>query len=69
MDGKLRRLREQRSLSQEDLARESGVNVMTIHRAEKGITRRLRPSTRRKLARALGVEPQELLTEQGRLEI
>jgi transcriptional regulator with XRE-family HTH domain len=66
MYGHLKRFREIRALSRKDLAQRSHVNASTIYRAERGQTR-LRPSTVRKLAQALGVPPDELLNEQGRL--
>ena len=56
---RLRRLREERALSQRDLARKAGVTAVTIVHAEKGLD--TRPSTLRKLADALGVEPRELI--------
>jgi len=65
MNGHLKRIRENRVLSRKDLARESDVDESTIYRAERGQTR-LRPSTVRKLAQALGVSPDELVSEQGR---
>jgi transcriptional regulator with XRE-family HTH domain len=64
MDGNLRRLREHRALSRQDLAEKSGVNESTIYRSESGKTR-LRPSTIRRLSRALDVEPEELTYKQG----
>ncbi len=66
MNGHLKRIRETRVLSRKDLARESDVDESTIYRAERGQTK-LRPSTVRKLAEALGVPPDELISEQGRL--
>jgi len=57
---RLRELRDQAALSQEDLAKESGVSRGTIADLEAG-KRPARPSTRRKLAKALGVEPVELM--------
>jgi transcriptional regulator with XRE-family HTH domain len=66
MYGHLRRIREIRALSRKDLAQQSHVNESTIYRAERGQTK-LRPSTVRKLAKALGVPPDELVNEQGRL--
>jgi transcriptional regulator with XRE-family HTH domain len=65
MNGHLKRIRETRVLSRKDLARQSAVDESTIYRAEHGQTR-LRPSTVRKLAQALGVSPDELVSEQGR---
>ena len=47
--------------SQEELATAAGVPVVTISRIETGWTEAPRPSTVRKLARALGVDPAWLL--------
>lgn len=68
MDGNLRYLREKKALSRKDLADKSGVNESTIYRCERGLTK-LRPSTIRKLARALGVEPEQITSVQGSLGI
>ncbi len=56
---RLRELREHAALSQEDLAEKSGVSRATIADLEAD-KRPARPSTRRKLAEALGVSPHEL---------
>lgn len=56
----LKRIREEVSLSQQDLADAADVARNTIADLETG-GRKMRPSTRRKLAAALGVEPKELL--------
>ena len=66
MNGNLRRIRETKVLSRKDLAKQSHVDESTIYRAECGQTK-LRPSTVRKLAQVLGVPPDELINEQGRL--
>lgn len=55
----LRRLRVRSALSQRDLADLAGVTQTTIVKAEAG--NEVRPSTVRRLAKALGVEPRELL--------
>jgi transcriptional regulator with XRE-family HTH domain len=55
----LKELRESRALAQRDLARLAGVAVSTILELEKG-RRPPRPSTRRKLARALEVRPSDI---------
>ncbi len=68
MNGNLRLIREKQALSREDLAEKTGVNESTIYRAERGRTR-LRPSTIRKLAQALGVAPDALISRQGILVI
>lgn len=56
---RLRQIREERFLSQAELARRSGVHKLTVQRLEAGTTS---PYSRtvRQLAEALGVEPQEL---------
>ncbi len=55
----LRRLRRQAALSQQELAARAGTTQETISRLERGHTA-ARGRTIRKLAEALGVEPQEL---------
>ena len=55
----LKELRELRALSQRDLARLAEVDETTIIDLEKG-RRPPRPSTRRKLAKALKVRPQDI---------
>jgi transcriptional regulator with XRE-family HTH domain len=57
---RLRQLRKQSLMTQEKLAERSGVAVSTIIRIERN---QVEPhgSTIRKLAEALGVEPQELV--------
>ncbi|HVF00081.1 MAG TPA: helix-turn-helix transcriptional regulator [Rubrobacteraceae bacterium] len=57
---KLRELRRRRVLTLRELEEESGVSYNTIWRIENGY-REARPSTIRKLAAALGVEPEELV--------
>lgn len=62
---RLRRLRRERALSQRDLARAAGVGLDAVNRLETGVRDAL-PTTLRKLADALGVEPHELMKgEQG----
>jgi predicted transcriptional regulator len=61
---KLTRLREDRVLSQRDLARMAGLAQGTIWRLENGFSE-AHPSTIRKLAEALGVEPRELVRRAG----
>ncbi len=58
--GRLKRLRRQQALSQQDLERITGVTQSTISRLEAN-ERPARPSTIRRLAEALGVEPKELM--------
>ena len=57
---RLRSLRKQLALSQQDLERASGVAQHTISALESG-KRGARPSTIRKLAEALDVKPRELM--------
>ena len=57
---KLKRLREDRVLSQRELARMAGLAQGTVWRLENGFPE-ARPSTIRKLAEALGTEPRELV--------
>lgn len=64
VDGRrLRRLRRERALSQQDLERMTGVAQATLSDLEGG-KRGARASTLRKLAEALGVEPRELMKEE-----
>lgn len=56
---RLKELRERAALSQMDLAERAGIARATIADLEAG-KRPARPSTRRKLAEALGVPPHEL---------
>ena len=56
----LREWRERRALSQTDLAARSGVAKVTISRLENGHAA-ARPSTIRRLCRALDVSPDQLL--------
>ncbi|MDP9475993.1 MAG: helix-turn-helix domain-containing protein [Actinomycetota bacterium] len=57
---KLKELRRIRVLTLRELEEESGVSYNTIWRLENG-HRQARPSTIRRLAAALGVEPAELV--------
>ena len=65
-ENNLRRLRESKALSQRDLAALAGLSVTTVNRVETGLRRPI-PSTVRKLAQALGVSPDKLLSDQLRL--
>ena len=59
----LSRLREERKrsrLTQEELARVSGINRVSIARLETGASK-AKPETARRLARALKVRPEELI--------
>ncbi len=60
----LRRIRHLRGMSQEDLAKTSGVSDFTISELESGKRPNPRPSTLRKLAAALGVEVAALYGEE-----
>jgi len=63
---RLRELRGRASFSQMELSERSGVSRATIADLELG-KRGAQPKTRRKLAKALGVEPWEVVGEvQGR---
>ena len=57
---KMKKLREEKVLSQRELASMAGLTQMTVWRIENGY-RDARPGTIRKLARVLGVEPKELV--------
>jgi transcriptional regulator with XRE-family HTH domain len=56
----MKALRQERVLSQRELARMAGLTQMTVWRLENGY-RDARPGTIRKLAQVLGVEPKELV--------
>ncbi len=58
---KLKALRAQKVLTLDELSKESGVTLNTIWRLESGYNKSARPSTIRKLAQALDVEPSELI--------
>ena len=62
---KLKTLREDLVLSQRELARMSGLAQGTVWRIENGFSE-IHPQTIRKLARALAVEPRELVKKEGR---
>ena len=66
MNSSLRRLRQLRALSQRELASRAKLSVTTINRIETS-QRKPMPRTIRKLAEALGVSPEELLSGQHRL--
>ena len=57
---KLKRLREDKVLSQRELARKARLAQGTVWRIENGFSE-VHPSTIRKLAQVLGVEPRELV--------
>ena len=58
---KRRELRRRKVLTLRELEEVSGVSYATVWRLESGRATEARPSTIRKLARALGVEPEELI--------
>jgi transcriptional regulator with XRE-family HTH domain len=59
----LRRLRERRLLSQEELAAKAGLSRPTVSRIERGMD--ARPATIRRLAKALRVPPTDLIDEEA----
>jgi transcriptional regulator with XRE-family HTH domain len=64
VDGaKLRKLRRERTLSQQDVERISGIAQATLSDLEQG-KRGARTSTLRKLAELLDVQPKELIKEE-----
>ena len=64
VDGaKLRKLRREQALSQQDIERITGIAQATLSDLEQG-KRGDRTSTLRKLAEFLGVEPRELMKEE-----
>jgi transcriptional regulator with XRE-family HTH domain len=60
---RLKELRRQNLMTQQDLEKASGVSRESIWRLEKGLSG-ARPSTLKKLGAALGIDPRELLPEQ-----
>lgn len=60
---RLKEWRQRRLLTQDDLAKKSGVGTATIARIEAGQGARL--STLRRLAEALEITPDQLLGEEG----
>jgi transcriptional regulator with XRE-family HTH domain len=57
---KVKRLRDRRALTQGELADRAGLTVAALSRIERN-NAEPRPTTRRKLAEALGVDPSELI--------
>jgi len=55
-------------MSQKELAKKAGVNPTTIHRIEKGEIKYPRAKLLQRLAQALGVSVESLLTETGLIE-
>ena len=68
MNGKIKRLREQRALSLTDLAQRTGLSRVTINRIENGKQKPM-PRTTHKLAEALGVRVEDLTSGQLELEV
>ena len=62
---RLKRLREARGWSQQELADQSGVPYITIYRCERGLHQEPRVSIAAKLARALGVSLDVLANTYG----
>jgi len=60
---RIRHLRDARALTQEELAEKAGITVAALSRIERN-SAEPRPTTRRKLANALGVDPSELLSKE-----
>jgi transcriptional regulator with XRE-family HTH domain len=60
---RLRAIRERKALTQDELAQLAGVSRQTVIKIEGGLEPR--PPTIRKLATALGVEPQALMEPEG----
>ncbi len=61
---RLKDLRIQRALTQEELAEKAGIGKNTVNRMERNVTEP-HMSTVRKLARALDVDPAELVKGDG----
>lgn len=60
MGYRIKEIREKRNLTQEDLARESGVSRATISALENGVSRATTTKTLMNIARALGVSIEDL---------
>jgi transcriptional regulator with XRE-family HTH domain len=61
MGARLKRLRDEKGISQQELARQCGVTQATISRLESGELQDMQTSTARRLARALGVSVDYLI--------
>ncbi len=61
---KLKELRHRRVLTMEELAKKAGVGLNTVWRLEHGVMG-AQPRTIRKLAKALGVDPEDLVKTGG----
>jgi transcriptional regulator with XRE-family HTH domain len=64
LGSKVRRLRKERALNQSELAAQAGITTVHLGRIERGESFP-RPRTRRHIAEALGVDPKELLRDDG----
>jgi transcriptional regulator with XRE-family HTH domain len=60
---RIKHLRDARALTQDELAEMAGITVAALSRIERN-NAEPRPTTRRKLAKALGVDPSELLPKE-----
>ena len=69
LSARLKQVRERRVMTQEELATAAGVPVVTISRIENGHTGEPRPSTVRKLAKALSVDPTWLIFGEDDTEV
>ncbi len=58
---KIKRLRKKQGLTQEQLAKKAGLHLVTVGRIESGMRKNPDLLTRKKLAKALGVDITELL--------
>jgi len=61
---RIKQLRDARALTQEEVAEKAGITVAALSRIERN-NAEPRPTTRRKLARALGVDPEDLVQVGG----
>ena len=64
MGANIREMRRRNAMTQEELAHEAGLSMMTLSRIERGESEP-RASTLRKLAKALEVKPRDLFGEDG----
>ena len=62
---RVKELREEKILSQRELAKMAGISQGTVWRMENGFVE-VHPRTIRKLAKALGVDPRELVNKEVR---
>lgn len=63
----IRKLREDRHMTQEDVAKQAGVSAAWLSKVENNLTRTPDPKRLRAIARPLGADPEELLAEAGYL--